>query len=86
MIGDEFAVAVCRRVLWKDDDDEIRKYAERVDALDEIPGYIAEAVLDYDSNYGPVDAIVNDVREADTEPPEDPAMTLDDYFEEADPR
>lgn len=77
------AVVVCRTVLYRDNDDEIQKHAERVDPLDEIPAYIEEALLNYDSNYGPVDHVVNPVNESDTEPPEDVTRTFDDYFTEA---
>jgi hypothetical protein len=83
ILDDETAVVVCRRVLWKDSDGEIQNYAEEVGPLDEIPGYIEEALLDYDLNYGPVDEVVNPVNEEDHEPPEDPLMTLDDYFVES---
>jgi hypothetical protein len=82
VLDDQSAVVVCRRVLWKDSDGEIRKHAERVDPLDEIPGYIEEALLNYDLNYGPVEDIVNPVNDEDYDPPEDPLMTLDDYFVE----
>ena len=85
ILDDQAAVVVCRRVLWKDNEGDIRKYAERVDPLDEIPGYIEDALLDYDLNYGPVDDVVNPVNVGDYEPPEDPLMTLEDYFVESDP-
>ena len=76
------AVVVCRTVLWEDNDGEIQKYAEAVDALDEIPAYVEEALLEYDSNYGPVDHVVNQTRESDTEVPDDPSITFESYFSE----
>lgn len=74
------AAVVCRTVLWKDNDDEIQKHAERVDPLDEIPAYVERALLEYDSNYGPIDDVVNQVNEDDDEIPDEPVMTFDDYF------
>lgn len=83
VVEPETAAVVCRTVLWKDNDDEIQKYAERVDPLDEIPAYVNRALLEYDSNYGPIDHVVNPVNEDDDEVPDDPVRTFDDYFSES---
>lgn len=76
------AEVVCREELYQDDDGEIQKRAEYVEADDEIPLYLEEALLDYDSNYGPVDEVVNPVDHANREPPERLNRTVDDYTSE----
>ncbi|ELY68909.1 hypothetical protein [Natrinema versiforme] len=77
----ETAVVVCRTVLWKDSDGEIQKYAERVGPLEEIPAYVERALLEYGSEYGPIKDVVNPVREDDADVPDDPRVTLADYFD-----
>lgn len=74
------AVVVCRMVLWETSDGEIEKHAEPVDPLDEVPGYVHEALMDYDSEYGPVEDVINPVASEDDEVPENPRETLEAYF------
>jgi hypothetical protein len=40
---------------------EVEKRAEAVEADDEIPAYLADALLEFEGNYGPVSEVVNPV-------------------------
>ena len=86
VLDDGRAKVVCREVMVEvenDDGTEIEKYTERVDlCYDTIPQYVEEALLAYDSNYGPVSEVINEVDSDKTEIPDDPTITLDAYFNE----
>ncbi|WP_440767547.1 hypothetical protein [Natronorubrum sp. DTA7] len=62
---------------------EIQKRAEEWGKDEEIPGYVAEALLEYDSEYGPVNTVANPytLEDEDCEPEssrDDKQMTLTD--------
>jgi len=78
------AEVVAKIELYRDDEGEIQKRGEPVEPDDEIPLYLSEALLDYDSNYGPVEEIVNPVDHAEREPPDRLNRTMDDYTSPAD--
>lgn len=88
VLDDNTATVVCREVLYREDTDdeadgrgEIQKRSEPVQPHDEIPQYVETALLDYDSEYGPIDSVMNPVNTTDETPPTDPQVTLEDYFD-----
>jgi len=86
VLDDNTAKVVCREVLYREETDdpdetgEIKKRAEPVQSHDEIPQYVETALLDYDSEYGPITSVVNPINATDTVPPTDPQVTLQEYF------
>lgn len=65
-----------------DEDTTIEKHSESVDlCFDTIPQYVEQALLNYEGEYGPVDEVINNIDEDTTEIPEDPSITLDEYFD-----
>ncbi len=87
VLDDNTAQVVCREVLYREETTdseergEIQKHAESVYPHEEIPQYVERALLDYDSEYGPIESVVNPVQVADETPPADPQVTLEEYFD-----
>lgn len=80
IINTGVAAVVVREELYRDEESgEVEKRAERIAESDEIPAYIADALLEYNSNYGPIDEVVNPVDRDDETPPADVNYTFDDY-------
>ena len=53
------AWVVCHTTLYEDSDGDIESHARQVNPNDAIPSCVAEALLQYDSEYGPVENVVN---------------------------
>lgn len=58
-IDDGVAWVVCHTTLYEDSDGEIEKVSRKVNPNEPIPWCVAEALLRYDSNYGPVETVAN---------------------------
>lgn len=58
-IDDGVAWVVCHTTLYEDGDGEIQKVSRKVNPNEPIPWCVAEALLRYDSEYGPVEEVAN---------------------------
>ena len=91
VVADGLAAVVCHMQLYEvedfdpEEDDEterVQKYARPVFHDDPIPGYVAEALLAYDGEYGPIDEVVNpydDFDEFEADTPERAEKRLEEY-------
>jgi hypothetical protein len=59
------ATVVCHEWLFKTDDGDINKRAEEWGTAEPIPGYVAEALLAYDGEYGPGNSVRNPTWDSD---------------------
>lgn len=88
VLDDNRAKVVVREVMIEvetaDGGSEIEKHTEQVDlCYDTIPQYVEDALLTYDGQYGPVEQVINEVDSEETEIPDDPTITFDAYFTQA---
>lgn len=82
------ATVVCHEWLVdvaEGDEMEIEKRSEEWGADEKIPAYVAEALLRYDSEYGPVERVANPHPDVDTDDP-DPTVTCGYCGHDFDPR
>ena len=75
------ATVVCHEWLadvGEGDETEVEKRAEEWGPDEPIPEYVADALLEYEGNYGPVTSVANPVPTTDDPPVEDYQLTLAD--------
>jgi len=72
-IDDGTAWVVCHTTLYEDDEGDVDKISRRVNPNEPVPHVVAEALLQYEGNYGPVEAVANPYAEPDSSssPPSD---------------
>jgi len=58
-VDDGVAWVVCHTTLYEDNEGEIQKVSRKVNPNEPIPWCVAEALLGYDSEYGPVEEVAN---------------------------
>lgn len=58
-VDDGVAWVVCHTTLYEDNEGEIQKVSRKVNPNEPIPWCVAEALLGYDSEYGPVEKVAN---------------------------
>lgn len=58
-VDDGTAWVVCHMTLYEDSNDEVQKVARKVNPNEPIPWCVAEALLRYDGEYGPVESVAN---------------------------
>jgi len=58
-VDDGVAWVVCHITLYEDNEGEIQKVSRKVNPNEPIPRCVAEALLGYDSEYGPVETVAN---------------------------
>ena len=76
------AFFVAKKVLYEDNDGDVQSTTEQIYPRERVPGYVADALLSYEGQYGPVDEIVNIIHWDDDIVPDEPQTTLDTYFSE----
>lgn len=76
------AFFVAKKVLYEDKDGDVQSTTEKVYPQERVPGYVADALLSYKGQYGPVDELANVINWGDDIVPDEPQTTLDAYFSE----